>query len=85
MLVTARRDAYVAGFPLLDAMGQAEAKDLNLDGGPLYDPTVNYNRVQAPDRRLGQRCRAAAGGDPNQRHPAADPVVTPDAADDDPA
>ena len=45
LLVTARRDAYVAGFQLLNAMGQAEAKDLNLDGiGPLYDPTVNYNR-----------------------------------------
>jgi outer membrane protein len=45
LLVTARRDAYVAGFQLLNVMGQAEAKDLNLDGiGPLYDPQVNYNR-----------------------------------------
>jgi len=44
-LVTARRDAYVAGFALLNAMGAAEAKDLNLDGGALYDPTVNYRRV----------------------------------------
>ena len=44
LLVTARRDAYVAGFQLLNAMGQAEAEDLNLDGGPLYDPQVNYNR-----------------------------------------
>ncbi len=44
LLVTARRDAYVAGFQLLNAMGAAEAEDLNLDGGPLYDPTVNYNR-----------------------------------------
>lgn len=45
LLVTARRDAYVAGFQLLNSMGQAEAEDLNLDGiGPLYDPTVNYNR-----------------------------------------
>lgn len=43
-LVTARRDAYVAGFQLLNVMGQAEAEDLNLDGGPLYDPRVNYNR-----------------------------------------
>ena len=43
-LVTARRDAYVAGFQLLNVMGQAEAEDLNLDGGPLYDPTVNYRR-----------------------------------------
>jgi len=44
-LVTARRDAYVAGFQLLNAMGQAEADDLGLEGGPLYDPTGNYRRV----------------------------------------
>ena len=44
-LVTAKRDAYVAGFQLLNAMGQAEAKDLGLDGGPLYDPLGNYRRV----------------------------------------
>ena len=45
-LVTAQRDAYVAGFSLLAAMGQAEAQDLGLDGGPLYDPVANYNRVR---------------------------------------
>lgn len=46
-LVTARRDAYVAGFAVLAAMGHAEAKDLELSGsGPLYDPTVNYRRVR---------------------------------------
>jgi outer membrane protein len=44
-LVTARRDAYVAGFQLLNAMGQAEAQDLNLDGGALYNPVANYRRV----------------------------------------
>ena len=45
-LVSARRDAYVAGFQLLNAMGQAEAEDLNLDtGGPLYDPSENYKRA----------------------------------------
>jgi outer membrane protein len=45
-LVTARRDNYVAGFQLLNAMGQAEAQDLNLDGiGPLYDPASHYNRA----------------------------------------
>jgi outer membrane protein len=44
-LVTARRDAYVAGFALLNAMGKAEAEDINLDGGALYDPLVNYRRV----------------------------------------
>lgn len=45
-LVTARRDAYVAGFALLAAMGRAEAQDLGLDGGPLYDPVANYDRVR---------------------------------------
>lgn len=44
-LVTARRDAYVAGFALLNAMGMAELEDLNLEGGVLYDPVANYNRV----------------------------------------
>ena len=45
-LVTARRDAYVAGFALLAAMGHAEADDLGLNSGPLYDPVANYNRVR---------------------------------------
>ncbi len=44
-LVTARRNAYVAGFTLLAAMGRAEARDLGLEGGVLYDPQVNYDRV----------------------------------------
>ena len=44
-LVTARRDAYVAGFQLLNTMGEAEAADLGLEGGPLYDPLGNYRRV----------------------------------------
>jgi outer membrane protein len=47
-LVTARRNAYVAGFNLLALMGKAEARDLNLDtGGPLYDPTLNSERVSS--------------------------------------
>ena len=46
-LVTARRNAYVAGFSLLAAMGKAEARDLGLgDDGPLYDPQINYERVK---------------------------------------
>jgi outer membrane protein len=46
-LVTARRNAYVAGFALLAAMGRAEARDLGLDdAGPLYDPVANYDRVK---------------------------------------
>lgn len=46
-LVTAQRDEYVAGFGLLAAMGRAEARDLNLDGGLLYDPELNYRRVRS--------------------------------------
>lgn len=45
-LVIARRNAYVAGFSLLAAMGRAEARDLDLDGAILYDPQVNYQRVR---------------------------------------
>ncbi|WP_066517237.1 TolC family outer membrane protein [Sphingobium cloacae] len=45
-LVSARRNAYVAGFSLLAAMGHAEARDLGLEGGALYDPMVNYDRVK---------------------------------------
>lgn len=46
-LVTAQRNAYVAGFTLLAAMGKAEARDLGIDtGGPLYDPQDNYKRVR---------------------------------------
>ena len=46
-LVTAQRNAYVAGFSLLAAMGRAEARDLGLqDEGLLYDPQLNYERVK---------------------------------------
>src|SRR5205814_5303785 len=45
LLVTAKRNAYVAGFQLLNAMGQAQAQDLGLEGGPLYDPLGNYRRA----------------------------------------
>jgi outer membrane protein len=44
-LVRAQRDAYVAGFQLLAALGRAEADDLGL-GVTAYDPTVNYRRVR---------------------------------------
>jgi outer membrane protein len=46
-LVTARRNAYVAGFNLLAIMGKAEARDLSLgEDGVLYDPVANYDRVR---------------------------------------
>ncbi len=44
-LVSAKRDSYVAGFQLLNTMGQAQAQKLGLEGGPLYDPLGNYRRV----------------------------------------
>jgi len=78
-LVTAKRDAYVAGFQLLNAMGQAEAEDLGLDGGPLYDPLGNYRRVAnnwndwATDPRHPTIATRTVGP---EEMPAA-PIVTP--------
>ena len=80
-LVTARRDAYVAGFQLLNAMGQAEAQDLGLDGGPLYDPLGNYRQVAGnwndwatrPEPRASRRAPSPGEMPPN-------PVVTSAAA-----
>jgi len=48
-LVTARRNAYVAGFNLLVAMGRAGVRDLALDndlGAALYDPQAHYDHVE---------------------------------------
>ena len=45
-LVSARRNSYVAAFSVLAAMGKAEARDLGIEGGALYDPEVNYQRVK---------------------------------------
>lgn len=84
-LVTARRDAYVAGFALLAAMGKAEANDLGLDGGPLYDPVVNYDRVK------GKWSDWSADPDPQPvstrtvDSPAQTPKVGPNPALSDPA
>lgn len=81
LLVTARRDAYVAGFQLLNAMGQAEAEDLNLDGiGPLYDPTVNYNRYSRSwnDWNDGPTIHPVSTrtAPPNSQSPVTEPPVT---------
>lgn len=79
-LVSARRNAYVAGFTLLAAMGHAEADDLGLEAGVLYDPVQNYDRVK--NKLLDW------GGDPRPQPvatrtvdtPAQNAMVSPDAA-----
>ena len=45
-LVTAQRNAYVAAFSLLAAMGQVTAVDLGLAASDVYDPNVNYRKVR---------------------------------------
>lgn len=61
-LVTAQRDAYVAGFALLNAMGKVNAGELGLDGGALYDPALNYKQMHSSysDWRDGPEPRAVA-------------------------
>ncbi|HEX8484240.1 MAG TPA: TolC family outer membrane protein [Sphingomonas sp.] len=75
-LVTARRDAYVAGFALLAAMGDAEARDLGLDGGPLYDPLTNYNRVRRSINDFASDGEPAAVATRTDQTPAQNAVVT---------
>ena len=78
-LVTAKRDAYVDGFQLLNAMGQAEAQDLGLDGGPLYDPLGNYRRVAKNwnDWASDPRHPTVATRTVSPEEMPANPVVTP--------
>jgi len=45
-LVTSQRDAYVAAYGVLNAIGLLSVEHLGL-GIPAYDPDVNYNRVQS--------------------------------------
>ena len=78
-LVTAKRDAYVAGFQLLNAMGQAQAQDLGLDGGPLYDPLGNYRRVANNwnDWASDPRHPTIATRTVSPQEMPANPIVTP--------
>jgi outer membrane protein len=88
-LVTAKRDAYVAGFQLLNAMGQAEAQDLGLEGGPLYDPLGNYRHVanNFNDWAEDPRYQPVATRTVSPQEMPPNPVVTPqlDAARVDPS
>ena len=78
-LVSAKRDAYVAGFQLLNAMGQAEAQDLGLDGGPLYDPLGNYRRVANNwgDWAMDPRHNSVASRTVDPAETPPNPIVTP--------
>lgn len=94
-LVTAQRDAYVAGFALLSAMGEAEARDLGLEGGVLYDPLTNYNRVKGkwsdfggdkPYTPVGTSTRDTPAQDATRRRPLDPSLNAPvDTAPDAPA
>ena len=78
-LVTAKHDAYVAGFQLLNAMGQAQAQDLGLEGGPLYDPLGNYRRVayNISDWSMEPRHNPTATRTVSPEELPANPAVTP--------
>ena len=79
-LVTARRDAYVAGFTLLTLMGQITATNLGVDGGALYDPQVNYKRVSGKwfdwddDRRPKPVSSRTVGTSAQDAHIMPDPM-----------
>lgn len=75
-LVTAQRDAYVAGFALLAAMGRAEARDLGLDGGALYNPTTNYGRVRRRIFGVGDDANRTPVGTSTVNTPAQGAEVT---------
>ena len=79
-LVSAKRDAYVAGFQLLNAMGQAEARDLGLEGGPLYDPLGNYRRVSGNwnDWASDPRRQPVSTRTVSPQELPTDPIVTPE-------
>jgi len=76
-MVTARRDAYVAGFALLAAMGRAEAQDLNFDAGMLYDPTLHYEEVQDRVFQFQRDPEPQAAGTSTLGTPAQDGTVAP--------
>ena len=60
-------------------MGQADAQDLGLDGGPLYDPLGNYRRVADNwnDWASDPRHPTVATRTVSPEEMPANPVVTP--------
>ena len=81
-LVLGPHDEYVAGFALLNAMGRAEARDLGLDGGALYDPAANYNRVKGWIGDWSEQPKYAPKGTHTTGPTPTDPDVTPYNPDD---
>jgi outer membrane protein len=81
-LVTAQRNAYVAGFTLLAAMGDAEARDLGLEDVEYYDSGENFRRVRGDIFDWGGRPAPKVEATPTTGIPAQDasiigPQVTP--------
>ncbi|HEX7857281.1 MAG TPA: TolC family outer membrane protein [Sphingobium sp.] len=78
-LVTAERDAYVAAFTLIAAMGHAEARDLGLDPTALYDPNDNYKRVRNKlfDFDFASKPGAASTSTRDTRSQTATPITVP--------
>ena len=76
-LVSAQHDEYVAGFALLNAMGMAEARDLGLDGGALYDPTANYKHIRGWIGDWSEQPRYAPKGTRTTGPTPVDPAVLP--------
>ncbi|UAK23629.1 TolC family outer membrane protein [Sphingomonas nostoxanthinifaciens] len=78
-LVIAQHDQYVAGFALLNAMGEAQARDLGLDGGTLYDPVVNYqqerNRLSEWSERPDYSAKATSTRGPTPDDADVQPLV----------
>ncbi|HEY9554448.1 TolC family outer membrane protein [Allosphingosinicella sp.] len=75
-LATARRDAYVAGFSLLAAIGKAEARDLGLFSEALYEsgfgagPAPEYQPAEQaipPSSSLGDPDEQRGGAPDNMR------------------
>src|SRR3546814_21090434 len=81
-LATAERDAYVAGFTLLAAMGRAEARDLDLFGGTLFAPGFSRKAVPGPvspriDSAPSPGARIEFTPDPAATHPDYTPPSPP--------
>ncbi|WP_416908570.1 MAG: TolC family protein [Polymorphobacter sp.] len=74
-LVTAQRNAYVAAFTLLAAMGDAEARDLALEDVEYYDSSENFQRVRGDFFDWSGRSAPAVESTSTKGIPAQDAAV----------